>query len=361
MRIERGEDRGRREKTEDRSEDTRRPVRFSFFGLRSPVFGLLSSVFGLLLIAMFSEHTISAASDGPTDAGDARQVLASELEEGTLAQGRARDWPALVEQFAGIVRSGPCGGGSGGDYADARYYVDRAAPKEGSPASAVLSAAVDPFPGVAQCLTATNLAELGAGSHLIAPGTVVQVFALGTRGGGKVYVFNQSPAAGVVVQVTSAASGGGKYSGQILGGTSAAVASGNLAMPEGLGSSGAALILNEEEDGLSGHRLDVPCYAVGQIVGQSGGQAIVMIRGALGATAGATSLAGSGVGADSGSWSRATSATPVTVSLQTRTVWDSSGGVLYGYSRNLQFDARGQLAGVSSETQYVIDTPTACE
>lgn len=310
---------------------------------------------------MFSDHTISAASDGPADAGDARQALASEVEEGSVAQGRARDWPGLVEQFAGIVRAGPCGGGSGGDYSDARYYLDRAAPKEGSSSSAVLAAAVDEFPGVAQCLTATNLAELGAGSHLIAAGTVVQVFALGTRGGGKVYIFNQPPRAGVVVQITSAAGGGGKYSGQILGETSAAVASGNLAMPEGLTASGAALILNEEENGLSGHRLGVPCYSVGQIVGQSGGQAIVMIRGALGATGGATSLGGSGVGADSGSWSRATNGTPVTVTMQSRTVWDSSGGVLYGYSRNLQFDARGELVAVSGETQYVIDTPTACE
>ena len=310
---------------------------------------------------MFPEHAISPASDGPADAGDARQVLASELEENSVAQARARDWPALVEQFAAIVRSGPCAGTSGGDYTDARYYLDRAMPREGSSTSAALSATVDQFPGVAQCLTATNLAELGAKSHSLAAGTVVQVFVLSTRGGGRVYVFNQTPQAGVVVQIVSAAGGGGKYSGEILGGTSGAVASGNLAMPEGLGVAAPALILNEEEDGLSGHRLSIPCYAVGQIVGNSDGQTIVTIRGALGATAGATSLGGSGVAADSGSWSRAGNGTPVTVTLQTRTVWDSSGGVLYGYSRNLAFDARGQLVSVSSESQYTIDTPTTCE
>jgi hypothetical protein len=310
---------------------------------------------------MFFDHTILAASDGPADAGDARQVLGSELGEGSVAQARARDWPALVEQFAGIVRGAPCGTSAGGDYGDARYYVDRAAPREGSSSSAVLAAVVDRFPGAAQCLTATNLAELAAGSHLVPAGMVVQVFALRTRGGGKIYVFNQSAQTGVVVQITSTAGGGGKYTGQISGGTSGAIASGNLAMPEGLSATGSALILNEEEDGLSGHRLNVPCYAVGQLVGNSGGQAIVMIRGALGATSGATSLGGSGVSADSASWSRATNGTPVTVRLQTRTVWDESGGVLYGYSRNLAFDARGLLLGVSGETQYVIDTPTACE
>jgi hypothetical protein len=164
----------------------------------------------------------------------------------------------------------------------------------------------------------------------------------------------------VVVQITGTAGGGGKYSGQILGGNSGAGTSGNLAMPEGLSGAGPALILNEEEDGLSGHRLAVPCYAIGEIVGVSGGQTVVMIRGALGATAGATSLAGSGVSADSGSWSRAGSGTPVTVTMQTRTVWDSGDGVLYGYSRNLSFDARGELVAVSAESQYTIDTPTAC-
>jgi len=310
---------------------------------------------------MSFEYAISKASDGPADAGDARQVLASEPEDNVVAQARERDWPALVEQFAAIVRSGPCAGASGGDYTDARYYLDRAMPPEGSSPSAALSATVDQFPGVAQCLTASNLAELGAGSHLLAAGTVVQVFALNMRGGGKVYIFNQSPQTGVVVQIVSAASGGGKYSGEILGGTSGAISSGNLAMPEGLSAAAPALILNEEEDGLSGHRLTTPCYAVGQIVGNAGGQPIVMIRGALGATAGATSLGGSGDSADSGSWSRAGNGTPVTVTMQTRTVWDSSGGVLYGYSRNLAFDARGELVTISSETQYVIDTPTACE
>ena len=63
---------------------------------------------------------------------------------------------------------------------------------------------------------------------------------------------------------------------------------------------------------------------------------------------------------DSSTWSRAASAGPVSVTLQTRTVWDSAGGVLYGYQRTLSFDARGLLVSVSAESQVTIDTPTAC-
>lgn len=295
-------------------------------------------------------HTDNLEPQGPS----------SDLTIDLLAQHRQQKSPAFVDQFPGIIRSSPCGNASGSDYTDARYYVDRAVPKEGSSVSDLLSASVDQFPGVSQCLTATNLAELADGTHRVSTGTVVQVFGLYTRGGTKLYIFNQPPApVSVVVQITSTASGGGKYNGQILTGASSATSSGNLAMPEGLSASSSALILNEEEDGQSGHRL-TSCYAIGQIVGTSGGQTVVMIRGALGATSGATSLSGSGTSADGTAWSKASNATPVTVTLQTRTFWDSTGGVLYGFSRTLSFDARGQLVSVSAESQYTIDTPTAC-
>jgi hypothetical protein len=197
-------------------------------------------------------------------------------------------------------------------------------------------------------------------------GMVVQVFALYARSGTKVYVFNQPPADAVVVEITGAVAGGGKYTGRVLSGASSAVAAGNLAMPEGLGVPGSdnALICNEEEDTLGGHRLAIPCYGVGRVAGISHGLTVVMIRGAKGATNSPTSL-GDGtsgaVAADTTSWSKASDGTPVTVWVQTRTLWDSTGGVLYAYLRSFSFDARGLLVSVSGENRITVDVPTPCQ
>jgi len=265
--------------------------------------------------------------------------------------------PAIPEQFLGIIRTSPCGGGA--DYTDARYAIDRAVPVIGS--TSKLTTAKDSIATSASCITATNLAELSNGTHLVQAGAVVYVFGVINHAGLRQYVFNQPVAAGsCVVQITGTASGGGKYNGQLLSGASGAVASGTLAMPEGLGGGASGLILNEEEDGQTGHRLASSCYAVGQVAGNSGGTPVVMIRGALGATSGTTALSGSGTTADSGTWSRASDGTPVSVAMQTRTVWDSTAGVLYGFQRTLTFDARGVLVSVSAESQVTIDTPTAC-
>jgi len=274
--------------------------------------------------------------------------------------------PALVEQFTAIVRTSPCASNVVNDYSDSRYYLDRAVAASGQSSSGPLAATLDALPGVRQCLTATNLAELAVGTHLLAAGTVVQVFALYARDGTKLYAFNQPPAGAVVVKITGAASGGGKYTGRIVSGASTAIGSGNLSMPEGMPVPAAdnALILNEEEDGLSGHRLAAPCFAVGSVAGISQGLNVVMIRGALGTTAGASSLgdgAGGAVAADSSSWSRSSSGTPLVVWVQTRTVWDASGGVLYGYLRSFTFDARGMLVAVSGENQITLDVPVACQ
>jgi hypothetical protein len=258
------------------------------------------------------------------------------------------------------VRATPCASDAIGDYSDARYYLDRAVPGVNADSDSVLAANVDRIPGVGECLTATNLAELPGNSHLVPAGTVVHAFAMPTRSGGKVYFFNHSPVRSAVVQITATAAGGGKYTGHIVSGVSSAGATGTLAMPEGLSSGMSALILNEEEDGQTGHRLSTSCYAVGQVAGVSGGQAIVIIRGAMGATTSPTSISGSGVTPDSGTWSRASNGTPVNVTLQTRTVWDSSAGVLYAYQRTMSFDARGLLVSVSAETQAVVDTATGC-
>src|SRR5437868_3350691 len=76
-----------------------------------------------------------------------------------------------VEQFVGIVRDGPSSA-SGADYSDSRYYVDRAIATRDSGSAGPLSAKSDTLPGLAQTVTATNLAELPTGMHLLPAGTL---------------------------------------------------------------------------------------------------------------------------------------------------------------------------------------------
>src|SRR6185312_3038421 len=157
------------------------------------------------------------------DVPDALQALSSDLEIPGAGDGRAKGPPAFTDHFPAMVRSGPCDANSGGDYSDARYYLDRAVPAADATESAKLNAQVDRMPGVGECLTATNLAELPANTHLLPVGIVVHAFGMPTRGGGKVYFFNH--AAGqqtAVVVITGIASGGGKYVGQTLTGASTA-------------------------------------------------------------------------------------------------------------------------------------------
>jgi hypothetical protein len=294
---------------------------------------------------------------------EAIQEHGSDAAAGALEEVAPQPRPAFVEQFTGVIRSSPCGTDVTSDYTDARYSLDRAVAT--NDASSGLAVQNDALPGLKQCLTATNLAELSGNTHLLPAGVVVQVFALYTRPGAKVYVFNQPPPDGAVVQITGAAGGGGKYNGRILTGSSGAVVSGDVAMPEGMNIPPAdnALILNEEEDGLDGHRLQVPAYAVGQIAGSSGGLSVVMIRGAIGATAGAAALGdgtGGAVAADGTAWSKTTDGIPLDVWVQTRTVWDSGSGTLFGYLRKFSFDARGVLYGVSGENQITVDVAQPC-
>lgn len=280
-----------------------------------------------------------------------------------------RHRPPFAEQFLGTI--GSSGSGGAVDYADARYYVIRAAPARQMSGAALLATAAEAVPGAAQTITATNLAELAGGTHLLSAGTLVQVFALYTRGdpATKVYVFNQTPGAQVIVKIVDAAAGAGEYDGQILGGAASASPSGGVVMPEGMSTpaSGAALVLNLEEDGLAGHRLKSGAYAVGVAAGMTGGsppRAIVFVRGALGAIAGAATLGGAtnvSETSDSSSWSRDTNGTPVDVYVVSRTVYNPVGDqTLYQFFRMLSYDARGQLIAVSGETRGVVDATEAC-
>lgn len=309
------------------------------------------------------DDDISAGEYFPTLADTYAEVL------GEAIIGRPR--PAYVEQFVGVIRSSPCSTPSSSDYTDARYYVDRAIPQSASASSAALTTQRDLLPGVRQCLTAINLAELPFGTHLLSAGTVVQMFVLYDRATppGKWYVFNQSPAAAVVVKVTGSASGSGQYNGRILSGSSNEPASANLGMPAGMTIPGGdnALVLNVEEDGQSGHRLQSGTYATGAVVGttsESTPRAIVAIRGGVGATASPTTIGSTSLGsesADTATWSRASNSTPVNVYLISRVVYNAAGDkTLYSFVRQLSFDSRGLLLSVGAETRITVDVTEAC-
>ena len=235
----------------------------------------------------------------------------------------------------------------------------------------LLSANVDTLPGLQQTITATNLAELAGGTHLLAAGMVVQVFVLYTREspGAKVYVFNQPPMQAVVVLISAAATGAGEYSGKIVGGAADASGATDLAMPAGMSvpASDNALVLNVEEDGESGHRLRNGSYVVGVVRGtttDSPPRAIVIVRGGIGrtdspATLGSTSDASES--AESTTWSKATDGTPLNVYVVSRVVYNPAGDqALYSFVRMLSFDARGLLVSVGAETRVTVDATESC-
>ena len=277
--------------------------------------------------------------------------------------------PGLIDQFAGLIVTAPSGGGS--DYADARYYVQRAISSNSSPGDE-LAVAADALPGVAETVTATNLAELAGGTHALAAGTVVQVSALYARSspGVKVYVFNQSAVATAVVEIVSAASGNGEYDGKILGGVASAGEGSALEMPMGMTAptSNNALILDLEENGQSGHRLAAGSYAVGVIRGSTSDtppRSIVFIGSGVGRTDSPTVLTGgsdpSSETADSTSWSKASDATPLNLNLVARVVYNPSGDQkLYAFVRTLSFDARGVLLSVGGEARVTVSDTESC-
>ncbi len=323
---------------------------------------------------MSDEIDQSIPLDDDISAGEYFPTLADTYAEvvGAAIGGRPR--PACVEQFVGIIKTSPCSTPSTSDYTDARYYIDRAIPQpdeDDDDSTNPLPAQKDTLPGVSQCLTAINLAELPFGTHLLPTGTIVQVFVLYDRAvpAGKWYVFNQSPAEAVVVKVTDPASGSGQYNGRILSGASNESTFTNLGMPGGMTvpSSDNALVLNVEEDGQTGHRLQSGSYATGDVVGttsESTPRAIVAIRGGVGCTASPTTIGGTSLGsesADTATWSRTTNATPLNIYLISRVVYNAAGDkTLYSFVRQLSFDARGLLLSVSAETRITVDVTESC-
>lgn len=287
-----------------------------------------------------------------------------------------RGRPGWVDQFVGIVRAGPPSPGMGADYNDARYWIDRAVVDPGTPPRGALRADIDALSGVGQTITATNLAELAGGTHLLAAGTLVQVWGINPRSsspGTKVYGFNLPPTRSVAVRITTASSGAGEYSGVILEGMASATAGSNLAMPMGMtmGLTGAgadnALILNVDESGETGNRLAAGSYAVGIVAGvtaESPARSIVLMGGGVGSTAGAGTLGGTTDASETAqttSWSRAASAMAVNLWVVSRVVYNAGGDrSLYAFLREMSFDARGLLTAISAETRVTVDATEAC-
>src|SRR5262249_1192455 len=157
--------------------------------------------------------------------------------------------------------------------------------------------------------------------------------------------------------------------GKILGGASHAAAASDLAMPAGMSAPGSdiALILNVEEDGISGHRLKNGSYAVGVVRGvttDSPPRAIVVVRGGVGRTdcpAPLGSTSDSSESAESTTWSKASDGTPVNVYVVSRVVYNAAGDqVLYSFMREMSFDARGLLVSVGTETRVTVDATESC-
>lgn len=101
---------------------------------------------------------------------------AAGLSDSTAVAGR-REFQVRDEFIAIVTDEGPAGEA---DYADARYWVERAYVQAGAATDAVDPAAeTDPVLGVT--VTATNLAEEVAGTHSLAVGRPVRVFKVEDR------------------------------------------------------------------------------------------------------------------------------------------------------------------------------------
>jgi hypothetical protein len=140
-------------------------------------------------------------------------------------------------------------------------------------------------------------------------------------------------------------------------------------MPAGMSLPGSddALVLNVEEDGVSGHRLKAGTYAVGVVRGRTNEAPprwIVFVRGGVGRVDSPTVIGGTSEGsesADSSTWARDVDGTPVDVYGVSRMVYNEAGDkTLYQFVRKFSFDARGLLVGVGGESRVTIDVTEAC-
>ena len=120
-------------------------------------------------------------------------------------------------------------------------------------------------------------------STCVVTGTIVWLEFVGYEGEGEEreprYIFADPPSRYVTVKITSTASGGGKYLGVTVIGTSDEVASGTLSLPSaGRTITGGENVLfcNVWESGLSEHNVAANSFGCGHVVGkQSDGRLVV--------------------------------------------------------------------------------------
>jgi hypothetical protein len=163
---------------------------------------------------------------------------------------------------------------------------------------------------------------------------------------------------------------GGAYEALILAGPSTATAAAHD-MPGGMTPPAAynAIAINLDEDGLTGWRLKVPSYAIGQIVGATPtGKAIIYFHGGVGTPTGSggASVISLPIGTfgspDATTYNRDTDAAPVQFNFMTAmglALDEDDNVVLYYNYRTALADARGMIYSVTAE-QQVSGNVTLC-
>lgn len=267
-------------------------------------------------------RAIRAINDISSVAGDSyfqRGPLGSTIENSAMYQ------PPL-EFYGVVVSSGPSGEA---DFQDSRYWIQSVDIAQTAFAGITDSASAYVLTQT-YWLSATNLAEVVAGTHnlptvtaftpsslataTITNGTIVRVTQMDVGKltsatqdlskqadfGNTIFVCEPlSFSKAIKFKITGAAAGGGKYVGRSVSGSSNAVATGNLLMPEGLtvASSDNLLILNEAENGSSVHSISTSgtVFGEGEIVGTgTDGKMIVVSSIATGNTSSNTNLVSGG-------------------------------------------------------------------
>lgn len=89
-------------------------------------------------------------------------------------------------------------------------------------------------------------------------------------------------------------------------------------------------------------------------------KAVFWIEVVIGETSSPTTFSPSGTTAESTTWSQQSNGTPVTIALQTRAAYDTSGHILYHFTREFAFDDKGRLVSISGETRVTTDTAESC-
>ena len=93
---------------------------------------------------------------------------------------------------------------------------------------------------------------------------------------------------------------------------------------------------------------------------QLAGEDVLWIEVPVGSTTSPTVIGGSGLTADTTTWSRQANGTPVDVTELTRAVYDVTAHILYGFTRVRSYDSQGRLLSISAETRITLDTLEGC-